>query len=54
MQTDSIRIKIEPDGTIKLITDEISLAQHTITTIIRLTNIFTTKRGHHAQCSIGI
>lgn len=28
MQTDSIRIKIETDGTIKLITDEISLANH--------------------------
>ena len=28
MQTDSIRIKIETDGTIKLVTDEISLANH--------------------------
>ena len=28
METDSIRIKIETDGTIKLITDEISLANH--------------------------
>ena len=28
MQTDSIRIKIETDGPIKLITDEITLANH--------------------------
>ena len=28
MQTDSIRITIETDGTIKLVTDEISLANH--------------------------
>jgi len=62
MQTDSIRIKIETDGTIKLITDEISLANHAtaedvIQQIITLSggsHIFTTKRGHHAQCSIGI
>ena len=28
MQSDSIRITIETDGTIKLVTDEISLANH--------------------------